>query len=344
LELGGSLISTDLLRIARRAAHSAVALGRIFVLKQRVPLFVLWNVTFRCNLRCRYCGACDVRQEELDTAGVLRGLDDLWALGARWITFGGGEPLLRPDMGEIMAHARKLGFEPFLSTNGWLIPRCMDVVRLASHVNLSLDGPRAIHDEVRGEGAFDHTLDAARACRDAGVPVSFQCTLSSMNLQCVDDVVALAGSLNVPIMFQPATAWLEPSVQPNPIAPERDAYRSAINRLIELKRGGRPVSNSVAGLRHLMCWPDNTSVWCSAGKIMAVVEPDGRLLACHQCDFARTAAENDGGAAAFIREQFARTPALPGCAQCWCGPLVELAMLFSMQSGAVSGALRRFFE
>ena len=337
-------MSAKALRTARRAAHAAMALCRIFLLGKRVPLFVSWNVTFRCNLRCRYCGACDVHEEGLDTAGVLRGLDELWALGARWITFGGGEPLLRSDMGEIMTHARKLGFEPFLSTNGWLVPRQMDVVRLAGHVNLSLDGPRAVHDEARGVGAFDHTLDAARVCRDAGVPVSFLCTLSSVNLQSVDDVVALAESMDVPVMFQPATAWLDSSAQTNPIAPERDAYRSTINRLIELRRAGRPVANSVAGLRHLAHWPESAPVWCGAGRIMAVVEPDGRLLACHQCDFARTAAEPRGGADASITEQFARTPALPGCAQCWCGPVVELAMLFSMRPGAVFGALRRLAE
>ncbi len=309
-----------------------------------MPLFAAWNVTFRCNLRCRYCGACDTREEELDTAGVLRGLDELWVLGARWITFGGGEPLLRSDMGEIMTHARELGFEPFISTNGWLVPRHMDVVRLASHVNLSLDGPREVHDEVRGAGAFDHTLDAVRACRNADVPVSFQCTLSSVNLQSVDEVVALAGSMGVPVMFQPATAWLDSSAQPNPIAPERGAYRNAIHRLIELKRGGKPVSNSVAGLRHLACWPENARIWCGAGRITVEIEPDGRLLACHQLEFSRAAAEHPGGAHASITEQFARTRALPGCGQCWCGPLVELAMLFSMKPGAVFSVLRRFVE
>ena len=197
---------------------------------------------------------------------------------------------------------------------------------------------------MRGEGAFDHTLDAVRACRDAGVPVSFQCTLSSLNLQSVDEVVDLAESLRVPVMFQPATAWLDSSAQRNPIAPERDAYRRAIGRLMELKRAGRPVANSVAGLGHLAHWPESAPVWCGAGRIMAVVEPDGRLLACHQCDFARTAAEHRGGPNASITEQFARTPALPGCAQCWCGPVVELAMIFSMRPGALFGALRRLVE
>jgi len=337
-------MGASLLRTAGRAVHAATALGRIFILRQRVPLFVGWNVTFRCNLRCRYCGACDARREELDTAGMLRGLDELWALGARWITFGGGEPLLRSDMGDIVAHARKLGFEPFLSTNGWLVPRCMDTVRLASHVNLSLDGPREIHDEVRGAGAFDHTLDAVRACRGAGVPVSFQCTLSSFNLHSVDEVVALAESLDVPVMFQPATAWLDSSAEPNPIAAERGAYHEAINRLMELKRAGRPIANSTAGLGHLAHWPENRSIWCGAGRIMVEIEPDGRMLACHQYEFARASTEDAGGAPPSITEQFTRMTALPGCPQCWCGPIVELATIMSLQPGAVMGALRRFLE
>ncbi len=335
-------MSASLLRTGRRAVHAAAALGRIFVLRQRVPLFAAWNVTFRCNLRCRYCGACDAAGEELDTAGVLRGLDELWALGARWITFGGGEPLLRADMGEIMVHARKLGFEPFLSTNGWLVPGRMEVVRLASHVNLSLDGPRDIHDAVRGAGAFDHTLEAVRACREAGVPVSFQCTLSALNLHSVEDVVALAESLEVPVMFQPATAWLDSSAQTNPIAAERDAYLGAMNRLIELKRAQRPIANSIAGLRHLEQWPENRRIWCGAGRIMVEVEPDGRLLACHQYEFARTPAGD--GMPLSITEQFAKMNALPGCPQCWCGPIVELAMILSAKPGAVFGALRRLFE
>ncbi len=330
-------------QILRRSVHAAAALGRIFLLRRRVPLFVSWNLTFRCNLRCRYCGACDAPRAELGTEEVNRGVSELWALGARWITFGGGEPLLRPDMGEIMAHARAEGFEPFLSTNGWLVPKRMDVVRQAGHVNLSLDGPRAVHDEVRGAGAFDKVLDAARACRDARVPVSFLCTISSLNLDAVEDVVNIARAMDVRVMFQPATAWLDSSTAPNPIAPPVEAYRRAVDRLIGLKRGGAPVANSVPGLRHLALWPGPAPVWCGAGRIMAVVEPDGGLLSCHQCEFGREG-RGEGRGAVPLTEQFLRARALPGCAQCWCAPVVEMAMLFSLKPGAVAAAAGRFLE
>ncbi len=102
----------------RKAFLAASALVKIHLLRQRVPLFVSWNVTFRCNLRCAYCAACEVDREELGTEQVLRGLDGLWKVGTRWVTFGGGEPLIREDCGEILRYAREKGFQVYLSTNG----------------------------------------------------------------------------------------------------------------------------------------------------------------------------------------------------------------------------------
>jgi MoaA/NifB/PqqE/SkfB family radical SAM enzyme len=82
-----------------------------------VRLFVLWSITFRCNLRCQYCAAFEVRRDELGTDEVLAGLDTLRAIGARWVTSGGGEPLVRKDIGEIVRHARGAGTD-FLAATG----------------------------------------------------------------------------------------------------------------------------------------------------------------------------------------------------------------------------------
>lgn len=329
-------------RSIRRSLTAAAALGRVFLLRRRVPLFVSWNVTFRCNLHCKYCGACDAPKTEMDSAGVCRGLDDLWALGARWITFGGGEPLLREDIGTLVDHAKTLGFEVFLSTNGWFVKRRAGVVRRVDHVNLSLDGGRGAHDEVRGPGAFDKTVEGAAYCLSQGVPVSLQCTLSALNLDSVDEVLAVAKSLGVWVMFHPATAWLDSSRKPNPIAPAPEAYRQALDRVAEAKRAGAPVANSLEGLKHLRHWPDTTPIWCGAGRIMAVVEPDGRLFACHQCEF--DGAPPEGAEVPSLREQFTALTPLKGCGQCWCGPVVDLAMIFSMKPRALSAAVRRIFE
>jgi len=316
----------------------AAALFQVRVLGRRLPFFIGWNLTFRCDLSCRYCGAAQARGVELDAAGVCAGLDALWGLGARWVTFGGGEPLLRNDIGDIVRHANGRGYQVFLSTNGSLVERKADVVEMVRHVNLSLDGPRAVHDAVRGAGAFDKTMGAAEVCRTRGVPFSFQCTLSRENLEAVEKVAQLAAGVKAQVMYQPATRWLDSSTKPNPIAPEPEAYRAAIDKVTALKRAGLPVRNSYTGLRHLRQWPDSAKIWCPAGALACEIEPDGSLVSCHQAQVGLFLEKRcaEGG----FEEKFRNAVIPRGCTQCWCAPLVELALVFSLRPEAVYNAFR----
>lgn len=315
-----------------------LALLKVRVLQRRLPLFLGWNLTFRCNLRCQYCGAEAARGPELDTSDVCRRLDVFWKLGARWVTFGGGEPLLRQDLGTIVQYARKRGYRIYLSTNGILLPQRLTELKGVRNVNLSLDGPEEVHDQIRGKGAFSKTLAAIEACGNAGIPVSLQCVLSALNLQSVREVVRLAEENRVSAMFQPATRWLDSSTEPNPIAPSVNEYREAMQLVLELKRAGKPVRNSRTGIRHLMRWPDPTPIWCPAGRLACEIEPDGTVLACHQAQVAqflnRTAVSEDPTSA------FKKAVAPRGCAQCWCAPLVEMALIFSLKPEAVYNAYK----
>jgi MoaA/NifB/PqqE/SkfB family radical SAM enzyme len=323
----------------RQAFETGLALLKIHVLRKRVPLFLSWNITFRCNLRCMYCAACDAPHNELDTKEVLSYLDSLWRLGTRWITFGGGEPLVRRDIDEILQGSRRRGFQTYLSTNGWLLGEHTDVVRdCVNHVNLSLDGAREVHDRVRGEGSYDKVIEAIGICKSLGIPLSLQCVLNRYNLDSVDEAVSAARRYDVPIMFQPATKWLSTSVKENPIAPETGEYRKAIDHIVQLKKKGAPVRNSFAGLRHLALWPDPHPIFCVAGRAMAILEADGSLLACHQCqvkDFL------DGSTSrGSFEEKFAAMRLPVRCAQCWCAPVVELCLFFSLRPEPMLNALR----
>lgn len=325
-------------RTAEKVAHMAGAWVKVRVLRKRVPLFLEWNLTFRCNLRCKYCGACDARGAELGAEEVQRGLDALRELGAGWVTFGGGEPLLRKDISEILRHAKQKGFYVYLSTNGILLPEKAEALQWVDHVNLSLDGGREVHDEVRGDGSFDKTIDAIALCRQQGVDTSLLCVLSSYNLDHTEEVLALASQYGLYAMFQPATQWLDSSTEPNPIAPPVEKYRQTIEHLIRRKRQGAPIRNSVTGLRHLAHWPDPTHIWCSAGLLTCTVEPDGAMLACHQAQAARFL--RGEAVPGEMKTQFATLLRPTSCAQCWCAPLVELALLFSLRPEPVYNALR----
>lgn len=298
-----------------------------------------WNITFRCNLRCLYCASCEAPHDELETQEVIEGLDALWRLGTRWITFGGGEPLVRKDIGEILRYSKKKGFQTYLSTNGWLLgERKSEILGCVDHINLSLDGNREVHDHVRGKGAYDKAIEAIGISRELGIAVSLQCVLNRFNLDAVDDAVATARQHGLPIMFQPATKWLSSSWKENPIAPDTEAYRDAIKHIIQLKRQGAPVRNSFTGLRHLAHWPDPQPIFCAAGRSMAILEADGSMLACHQCqvrDFLEGKAAQGS-----ITAKFAQMRLPKDCAQCWCAPVVELCLFFSLHPEAMLNAYR----
>lgn len=326
-----------------RAGRAGLVLLKVMVGLGRSPLFISWNVTFKCNLRCAYCGAVDAPHREWDTEKITRGLNDLYLAGARWITFGGGEPLLRSDIGTLINAAKSIGFTVFLSTNGRFVPDKIELLRQVDNVNLSLDGPETVHDTVRGTGAFADTIKASEALREHNIPFSYQCVLAKHNLHCLKEALEIAQKQGAWMMFQPATQWLDSSMAPNPVAPPVDAYRNAIAELVALKDAGAPVANSKAGLRHLALWPGHAPIRCLAGRLMAVVEPDGALLSCHQCEVERflKADENDE---TDMGKQFRNAPLLPSCGQCWCAPVVELALICSLKPEPILNTLRRFWR
>jgi radical SAM protein with 4Fe4S-binding SPASM domain len=149
---------------------------------------VIWNLIRRCNLTCRHCYSVSADRDfpgELTTPEAFTVMDDLKAFRVPVLILSGGEPLLRPDVFDIAMRAKSLGLYVGLSTNGTLIDDSL-VGRIAAvgfdYVGISLDGRRETHDAFRRRrGAFEDSLAAARACRDAGVKVGLRFTLTEGN-------------------------------------------------------------------------------------------------------------------------------------------------------------------
>lgn len=315
---------------------SAVPFLRSVVFGRRVPLFVSWNLTFDCDLDCGYCGVKELRGiSPLAAGSVEKGLEELRRLGTRWITFGGGEPLLRGDIARILAFARSRGMRVFLSTNGNMLPEKPEVLSFVDHVNLSLDGRREVHDSVRGRGSFDKVMEAAALCRSAGVDMSFLCVLSSRNLEETDAVLSIASGVGASAMFQPATVNLNSSSRPNVLAPAPEKYRLAIDRIVMAKRRGAAVRNSISGLKYLRSWPGPAGFSCPAGRITAVVEPDGSLLPCHTL-LGKSRGSGIGTFSPVLLAPFSCRE----CPGCWCAPLVELGLMNSLEIEPIVNSIR----
>lgn len=95
---------------------------------------VIWNLVRRCNLNCIHCYSLSCDKDfpgELTTEQVFEIMDDLKAFRVPVLILSGGEPLLRPDIFEISARAKTMGFYVGLSTNGTLIDEaCADRIKI----------------------------------------------------------------------------------------------------------------------------------------------------------------------------------------------------------------------
>ncbi|TKX80734.1 radical SAM protein [Halorubrum sp. SD626R] len=163
----------------------------------RRPLVLIWEVTQACGLACRHCRA-DAKPkrhpDELTTAEGKRLLDDAAAFGdGQLVVLSGGDPLAREDLTELVAYGDGLGHRMTITPSGTASLTPDRVAALADagirRMALSLDGAtRERHDRFRGEESFADTLTAARAAREAGIPLQVNTTVCA---ETVDELPAI---------------------------------------------------------------------------------------------------------------------------------------------------------
>lgn len=159
---------------------------------------VVWTTTRRCNLHCTHCYADSANRrypQELTTAEARAMIDDMADFGVPVLLLSGGEPLLRPDLFELVAHAQRRGIRTTLSTNGTLItPDVAQRIRDTGfgYVGISLDGIGPRNDRFRGHrGAFDKALAGIRNCLTAGQKVGLRLTLTRHTVADLEHIFAL---------------------------------------------------------------------------------------------------------------------------------------------------------
>ncbi len=135
------------------------------------PDWLTVNLTLRCNLHCVMCTTC-YDSPEMSTREVLDLIDQAADWGVGVFNPLGGEPFIRADLEQILAHAARRDMHTTLTTNGTLIKperaaRVATVPVEKLHINISLDGPESAHDSVRGVGTFQRTMAGYAALREA---------------------------------------------------------------------------------------------------------------------------------------------------------------------------------
>ena len=168
----------------------------------RRPMLVFWEVTRACQLACKHCRASatmDPLPGELSTSEGFDLIDQVAGFGRPYpiLVLTGGDCLLRPDLFELVAHAKGLGMPVALSPSVTpsLTPEMIErmVTSGISAVSISLDGALpATHDGVRGiPGHFEDTIKAITALSAAGLTVQVNTTVMRANLNELADVADL---------------------------------------------------------------------------------------------------------------------------------------------------------
>jgi pyrroloquinoline quinone biosynthesis protein E len=163
------------------------------------PLGLLAELTHRCPLHCPYCSnpvALVQRADELDTLTWQRVFDEARELGVLQVHLSGGEPLARPDLPSLVAHASGLGCYTNLVTSGLGLTaeRLSDLLdRGLDHVQLSVqDSDRPNANLIAGVKGYDRKLSAASLIKDAELPLTVNAVLHKANLDHIGGIIALA--------------------------------------------------------------------------------------------------------------------------------------------------------
>ncbi|HOC67657.1 MAG TPA: radical SAM protein [Candidatus Hydrogenedentes bacterium] len=180
-----------------------------------LPVILLF-VTERCNLHCRMCGVCERPtapsvDDELTFHHYKSLIETASArLGTTLVSIGGGEPLLRRDIFDIIRCAADAGMSVHICTNGLLINRERAVNLRDSGiaaVSISLDSPDAAsHEYLRGSGTFEATIDAIQLLREVApeIQVGINYLITRLNFHNMETMVGLAEHLGVQqIKFAP---------------------------------------------------------------------------------------------------------------------------------------------
>lgn len=246
------------------------------------PLVLCHQITLRCNLRCSFCPFWRRAQdrEELSGEEIKSAISQAAELGAVIYNVWGGEPLLRSDIKECLAHAKKEGLATYIITNGILKEKIGEIAPYLDYLSVSIDGGRETYEKLRGGDFFERAVKGIEVSKKHGIKTAINCVVCEKNLDEVEKLVALAESLNVGISFEPVheykdipkETWDEVGIR------SREKYEKAIEGLITLKEESRRIINSFTYLKMIKNLKPNFK--CSVHKIMLHLDAYGSVTTC----------------------------------------------------------------
>ena len=303
---GYRYIVAPLRTVADRIREMAPPLRQSPAIKKPfIPRIVSMKFTNNCQYKCRMCGIWSQEQrEELSTDQWKRIIDQVYDwLGPFRLDVAGGEPLLRKDNDELVAHAAKMGVETVVLSNGGLINRDRARKLLESgldSIHISLDSLRPeLYDRMRGvDGAFSNAIGAIKSLKDLRVyrrkdfGIGIAVIVMAPNLEELPKLARYVheGGADF-ISFQPLDQNFHQTYEPRWWEKNKywikdpDGLDRAVDELKGLKSRGCPIDNSHAQLdlfKHYFRDPEKfcRQSACLSGEKNFIIDVNGDALLC----------------------------------------------------------------
>lgn len=123
-----------------------------------------WDITNKCNLRCKHCGAIDLLNNAKEEYKNWKKVIDYASDFVDYISLLGGEPLLHPDITEIIEYCNQKSIEVLIITNGQVSPHIIDDIMKhdIKSMFVSIEGMETSNDKIRGKGSWEKSVATLR--------------------------------------------------------------------------------------------------------------------------------------------------------------------------------------
>ena len=253
-------------------------------------LYCSWQVTYRCNFRCSFCGYWKMntrKEEELKVADFALGARKLKKIGPMFVSLAGGEPMIRRDLPEIVSAVSDYHF-PFITTNGWLVTsekakRLFGAGLMGAVVSLDFADEKK-HDENRGkEGAFKKAVAAVKyfmeAKRNKFQKVNVTAVLLKENIDEIEKLIILAKKMGAEFTLQPY-ANIKADGLNCEVSSEHIITQDVSAHLLKLKKKYPHFKSTPEYLRRFDEFFQGGIDNCQAGRLFFNIDQKGDIAKC----------------------------------------------------------------
>jgi radical SAM protein with 4Fe4S-binding SPASM domain len=261
------------------------------------PIEVHLAVTSRCAAGCEGC-YLDAKPDGIEppAATIERAFDALAKAGVFTVAFGGGEPTLRDDLGDLARAARARGLSPVVTTSGLgLGPRKLEALKAFAQVNVSYDGASDAYESVRGFDGAAAAESAIAKLSGTGVVVGVNVVLTSGTFARTKETIRRAASLGATevqlLRYKPQGRARALDYLAKRLSPEQARGVGPLLRELAAEHEGRVrIRIDCALVPFLSADPDLASrpeelarwgvLGCEAGDLLGATRVDGRVAPC----------------------------------------------------------------